>query len=179
MGYEIVAVDPDGQRIGAVRVGTNGSQDVMFGLWLAAYAAGQFADSDRVRDGWLRPVGPARSVRGARGGHRLTIDTVRSLIAMNTGQGHDVQGGFVTPRPAAITTSLSSRPTACPILAPIIEFWAASYGVTLGNELVARLAPAASVLNRSLVESCWHDRLGEVANLLAEARRRRATCRVG
>ncbi len=179
MGYEIVAVDPDGQSVGAVRVGTNGSQDVMFGLWLASYAAGQFAESDRVRGGWLRPVGPARSTRGDRSAHRLTVDAVRTLIAVNTGEGDEVQGGFVLPRPAAIAASLSFRPTTCPILAPIIEFWADSYGVLLGNELVARLAPAASVLNRSLVESCWHDRLGEVAALLDEARRRRATCRVG
>ena len=54
-GYEITTVLSDGSSIGSVRVGTNGSHEVMFGPWFAAYGVSGLPDSDRVRRGWVQP----------------------------------------------------------------------------------------------------------------------------
>lgn len=180
MGYEITAVSPRGLRIGSVRVGTNGSQEVMFALWFAAYGVGSLPDSDRVRRRWLVAYGPAADWMRANHPHRSpTVLDMQTMIGINSGTGDNVCGGYLRPRAEAIVRGLSHNPTRCPVLAPVVEFWNDSYGVRLPADLVARLAASAASLAPALAKSCWYTRMTEVANLLQMAREEGASCRAG
>jgi hypothetical protein len=61
MGYDFAVRMPDA-TLRYVHVGTNGSQDVMLGLWLAAYGVAGRPASRRVRGRWYEPIpGPPTS----------------------------------------------------------------------------------------------------------------------
>ena len=180
MGYEITAVLSDGFSIGSVRVGTNGSQEVMFGLWFAAYGVSGLPDSDLVRRGWIRPYGPAAEWHRENHPDRSpTVSDLRSMIGIETGHGDRQSGGYLRPRTGVILQGLRRRPTRCPVLAPIVEFWKDHYGAELSVDLVDQLARSTRTLTPALVASCWYERMSELEELFAKARRLGASCRTG
>ena len=180
MGHEITAVLPDGARIDSVRVGTNGSQEVMFGLWFAAYGVSGLSEADRVRREWLEPYGPAAVwQRANRPDQPPTVDDVRSMIGIDSGDRDNRCGGYLRPRTGDILQGLRRRPTRCPVLAPIVEFWKDHYGAELSVDLVDQLARSTRTLTPALVASCWYERMSELEELFAKARRLGASCRTG
>jgi len=107
------------------------------------------------------------------------VSDLRSMIGIETGHGDRQSGGYLRPRTGAILQGLRRRPTRCPVLAPIVEFWKDHYGAELSVDLVDQLARSTRTLTPALVASCWYERMSELEELFAKARRLGASCRTG
>lgn len=176
MGYHVVAVgagsatDPGpGERRGT-KVGPYGSQDVMMGLWFAAYAAAGQGEAKRVC-GWVREV------RGAPEGHpdwlRPNSPTaVRAWIGFNADE-----CAWLTVASSTIERGLKLKPVTDPDLAVLVAWWAQyndwTDGRVLDPDLVANLADVCDRLLSQLVTSCWYGKMADVAAVFRYAAGRR------
>ncbi len=170
MGYYISATLPGGKLISA-HVGTNGSERVMLGLWLAAYGVAGLPDSGRVRGRWydVAPVGVPDAPTWAIAD--TTIGTARRLLAYRARGWAWVAVSDRNDR--TIQRGLKLKPVTDPHLADLVELWRAdgydSVDHTLSPALTARLADTLALLLPHLARSSWHAILAEVAGVFATA----------
>lgn len=171
------------------RVGTNGSQYVMMGYWLAAYAVAGRAESNRVcawvdsswdrLSGKLHPDAPRTE--------RNRPSTVAALIAFSYDDDGDgvAECGAALPQDSTIRRGLKLKAPSDPMLADLAELYLRCcdgsqwYG-TLHPELSARLADHFDALVPHLAASeSWADQMREVAGVFAAARARGSAVRYG
>jgi hypothetical protein len=167
MGYYFTAQLPDGQ-LRYAHVGTNGSQDVMLGLWLAGYAVAGRPESRRVRGRWydVVPGAPEPVWYG-----QETVSGVRKLIACTA----DDCAWVIVSRhcDATITRGLKLKPVTDPPLRALVELWRIdrddAAGRALSPELTAHLAETFTMLLPHLQPSAWHPTLTQVAGVFTAA----------
>jgi hypothetical protein len=163
MGYWFTAELPDGAVGQAAKVGIYGSQDVMLGLWLAAYGVAGLPDSRRVRGRWYSPFPGAPDWAFYEG---EMLAGARRLLAHNQ---DGVAWVIVTDRTdRTITRGLQLKPPRCPHLRNLTDLWRVynrfqEPGARLAPDLVARLAGTFTLLLPQLTVSCWHAKLAEIA----------------
>ena len=186
MSFSISVVDGD---YCGCRVGTNGSQYVMMGYWLAAYAVAGRAESHRAcawvdsswdgRSGKLHPDAPRTERNRPR--------TVAALIAFSYDDDGDgvAECGAALPQDSTIRRGLKLKPPSDPMLADLVELYLRCcdgsrwYG-TLDPDLTARLADHFEALAPLLAASeSWAEQMQEVAGVFAVARARASAVRYG
>lgn len=166
---------------GYASVGTNGSQEVMVALWMAAYAVAGRPDSKRVT-GWVqRLVNPYRRNLAADAPwvERGKPSTVRDLIAYNLdyGDGMNDEGTAVTLDRRVVDHGLKCKAPTDPMLADLVEMYRVIH--TDGPEadvfpadLCVRLADHLTFLLPHLETSTWHEVQSNVARVFRTAAER-------
>lgn len=170
------------------RVGTNGSQQVMMGYWLAAYAVARRPDSNRVC-AWVdsRWEDSPRLHREAPWTMRNRPSTVRALIAFSYDDDGDgtPECGAVLPQHSTIERGLKLKPPADPMLVDLVAWYRQCCGPerwygTLDPEPTARLADHVELLLPYLEASeSWFEQMQLVADVFAVARERGVGVRFG
>ena len=180
-----ISVDGGGDYCGC-GVGSNGSQHVMMGYWLAAYAVARRPDSDRVCAWVDSHCGHSRRLhRDAPWTARNRPATVRALIAFSYDGDGIAECGAIFPQHSTIERGLKLKPPADPMLADLVawyqrccsnECW---YG-TVDPALTARLAGHFEQLLPFLEPSVsWFEQMELVAGVFAVVRDRGVGVRYG
>lgn len=158
----------------SVRIGANGSEEVLMALLLAAYAAGRWPESRRVRR-WVRPRfgAPARLTSSW---DRMSVRELNELLAATDDGCAWV--GLVTSRdgyrPAG---AVGRRPPSCPTLIALMRIYTAAItnysepieGRTIAAADVPAVADAVGAVLPKLAESSWNETLRDFHGLLCRA----------
>lgn len=181
MSVNVWTTTPEG--VHAEKLGTNGSQIMLNGYLLAAYAISGRSDSKRVC-AWIGPNwcyrmwnGPwvPDAVRQAPKPVRNQPATVAALIAYSSDEDGDgtAESGYCMAQNDVIARGLKLRPVTDPMLHDLVELWEATWQ---GNSAVIPGA-TASRLSGHLTEllplletsESWHEALVAVADVFHAA----------